>query len=65
MAYFVVKKINPNEIEINGEYQLGTILHNRTFSNCKLEIENKTAIIKNDKDEIEAVFSLDQFYIIT
>ena len=61
---FTVKKNIPTQQELDGEYIIGDVLHNRIFTNCKVEVKDNAAIIKNEDDEIEAVFSLNQFSII-
>jgi len=61
---FKVLKNIPTQQELDGDYVIGTTLHNRLFLNCEVEVKNKVAIISNDSGEIEAVISLDQFSIL-
>jgi len=61
---FIVLKNIPTQQEIDGDYVIGSTLHNRLFLNCEVEVKNKVAIIKRDSGEIEAIISLDQFCIL-
>ncbi|MEO8771586.1 MAG: hypothetical protein ABI402_15940 [Ferruginibacter sp.] len=61
---FTLKKNTPTQQELNGDYEIGTTLHNRLYVNCKIEINSKVVFITNDKNEMEAIFSIDQYSIM-
>ena len=61
---FIVYKLNPNQQELNGEVSFDRNVDGRIFSPCILEIQDHTAILKDEDGEVKGVFSLHHFYLI-
>ncbi|RDC57140.1 hypothetical protein DU508_08090 [Pedobacter chinensis] len=61
---FIVYRLNPNQQELDGEVSFDRNIDGRVFSECILEIQDHTAILKNENGEIKGVFSLHHFYLI-
>ena len=60
---FVVYKINPNELEINGEVNFdrnsdGRILYGNAF------IVDHSLVVKNEDGIVQGVFSLNHYYFL-
>ena len=60
---WVVYRLNPNEQERNGEVSIDRKVDGRIFV-CTLKIHDHTAILRDEKGEIQGVFSLHHFYLI-
>ena len=61
---FIVYRLNPNQQQLAEEVSFDRNVDGRIFSSCILEIEEHTAILKNEDGEVKGVFSLHHFYLI-
>lgn len=61
---FIIYRLNPNQQELDSEVNFDRNVDGRIFSSYVLEIQDHTAILKNEDREIKGVFSLHHFYLI-
>jgi len=61
---FTCYRLNPNQQELDKEVDLERNVDGRSFSSCKLEITDHTAVLTDEDGVIRVVLSLHHFYLI-